>query len=45
MDPATKTCRGCQRTIDEIAGWYEASLAEKRDILATLAVRRTERAR
>jgi len=44
MDPATKMCRGCQRTIDEIAGWYEASIAEKRDILARLAARRAARA-
>jgi predicted Fe-S protein YdhL (DUF1289 family) len=43
MDPSTKMCRGCLRTIDEIAGWYEASVAEKRDILARLAVRRNER--
>jgi len=29
MDPATKICRGCLRTIDEIAGWYEASTHAK----------------
>jgi predicted Fe-S protein YdhL (DUF1289 family) len=40
MDPATRTCRGCLRTIDEIAGWLDASAAEKRAILARLAVRR-----
>jgi hypothetical protein len=39
MDPATRQCRGCRRTIDEIAGWYEASAAEKRAILARLASR------
>jgi uncharacterized protein len=42
MDPATKTCRGCLRTIDEIAGWYQAAPAEKRAIVARLAVRRAE---
>jgi predicted Fe-S protein YdhL (DUF1289 family) len=40
MDPATRTCRGCLRTIGEIAGWYDASLADKRAILERLAVRR-----
>ena len=42
MDPATRTCRGCLRTIDEIAGWYDASVAEKRTILDRLAARRRE---
>ena len=41
MDPATKSCRGCLRTIDEIAGWYTADSAEKRAILNRLAARRT----
>jgi hypothetical protein len=40
MDPATRTCRGCLRTVEEIAGWYEATPAEKRAILARLAQRR-----
>ena len=40
VDPATRTCRGCLRTIAEIARWYEAAPAEKRDILARLADRR-----
>ena len=42
MDPATRMCRFCLRTIDEIRGWYEASAAEKRAILARLAARRAE---
>jgi uncharacterized protein len=41
VDPATRQCRGCLRTIDEIAGWYEASAAEKRALLAVLETRRT----
>jgi len=41
MDPATRICRGCLRTIDEIRGWYEASAADKRAILERLAARRT----
>ena len=40
MDPATKMCRGCLRTIDEIRGWYEATAADKRAILDRLEVRR-----
>jgi predicted Fe-S protein YdhL (DUF1289 family) len=40
VDPATRQCRGCLRTIDEIAAWYQASLAEKRAMLALLEVRR-----
>ncbi|HEX3861246.1 MAG TPA: DUF1289 domain-containing protein [Stellaceae bacterium] len=40
MDPRTRTCRGCSRTIEEIAGWYTAVPAEKRAILTRLAERR-----
>jgi predicted Fe-S protein YdhL (DUF1289 family) len=40
MDPATRMCRGCLRTVDEIRAWYEASAAEKRAILARLDARR-----
>ena len=40
MDPRTRTCRGCLRTIDEIRGWYDSSAAEKRAILARLVARR-----
>lgn len=40
MDPATRICRGCFRTIAEISGWYAATPAEKRAILARLALRR-----
>jgi predicted Fe-S protein YdhL (DUF1289 family) len=40
MDPRTRMCRGCLRTIEEIAGWYTASSAEKRAILERLEQRR-----
>jgi hypothetical protein len=40
IDPATRRCRGCLRTIDEIATWYEANADEKREILACVAARR-----
>ncbi|HWD57667.1 MAG TPA: DUF1289 domain-containing protein [Stellaceae bacterium] len=42
MDPHTRQCRGCLRTVEEIARWYEASPAEKRALLAALAARRAE---
>ena len=40
MDPTTRTCRGCLRTVEEIAAWYGATPAEKRAIIARLAERR-----
>lgn len=40
IDPATRVCRGCLRTIAEIANWYEANAAEKRAILALIDSRR-----
>jgi len=43
MDPATRMCRGCLRTVEEIRAWYEASAAEKWAILARLEARRRDR--
>jgi uncharacterized protein len=40
VDPATRQCRGCLRTVEEIARWYEAGAAEKREMLTVLAARR-----
>lgn len=40
MDPQTRMCRGCLRTIDEIRDWYSASAVDKRVILERLASRR-----
>ncbi len=40
MDPATRTCRFCLRTVEEIAGWCRATPAEKRAILERLPARR-----
>jgi len=40
MDPASRQCRGCLRTVEEIARWYEATPAEKREMLAVLQARR-----
>ena len=42
MDPRTRMCRGCLRTVEEIAAWYNASNTEKRAILARLESRRRE---
>jgi uncharacterized protein len=42
MDPKTRQCRGCLRTVEEIAAWYEASPSEKRAILAALEARRAQ---
>ena len=43
MDPATRLCRGCLRTVEEIAAWYSATAGEKRAILVRLAERRAAR--
>lgn len=40
MDPATRRCRGCLRTVEEIAGWLDFTIAEKHALIATLAERR-----
>ena len=41
MDPARDVCAGCWRTLDEIARWRDMSDAEKRSVLAVIAVRRS----
>ena len=40
MDPGTGWCRGCFRTIGEIAGWLGMSEAERRAVVAALPARR-----
>jgi hypothetical protein len=40
MDAATGYCRGCFRTLDEIAGWIAFSDVEKRAVIASLRARR-----
>lgn len=39
IDPDTDLCRGCARTLDEIARWSGMSDAEKRAVLAALPAR------
>jgi predicted Fe-S protein YdhL (DUF1289 family) len=40
MDPRTGWCRGCYRTIGEIAGWLNMSEGERHRVVAALAARR-----
>jgi len=35
----TGYCRGCWRTLEEIAGWSTFSTAEKREVLARIEAR------
>jgi predicted Fe-S protein YdhL (DUF1289 family) len=41
MDPATGFCRGCFRTLDEIAAWSVLDADGKRAVLAALPARRS----
>lgn len=41
IDAESGLCRGCGRTIAEIAGWASMSSAERRRIMAELADRKT----
>ncbi|WP_419825785.1 DUF1289 domain-containing protein [Sphingomonas sp.] len=40
LDPSSGRCRGCARTLDEIARWPSADDEGKRIILAQVAARR-----
>ena len=39
MDPRTKLCFGCGRTLPEIARWSGMDSAERRAVMAQLAAR------
>ncbi len=39
MNPATKWCEGCFRTLDEIAAWSGLPDDEKRRVWQTIAIR------
>jgi len=39
IDPASKLCEGCGRTLAEIAQWSQLSEAERRAIMAELLER------
>ena len=40
MDPRTGLCRGCWRTLDEIAGWSRATADGKWAMLSAVSQRR-----
>jgi len=40
MNPFNGLCRGCMRTLDEIAGWLDFSATEKLAVLDKLEERR-----
>jgi predicted Fe-S protein YdhL (DUF1289 family) len=41
IDPASGLCRGCARTLDEIARWGTMSDTERRRVMMDLAARRS----
>ena len=41
IDPATRLCTGCLRSIEEITAWGRLTPAQRRAIMATLPARRT----
>jgi predicted Fe-S protein YdhL (DUF1289 family) len=41
IDPVTGLCGGCFRTLNEIAGWIDFSIAEKHDVIGSLPGRRS----
>ncbi len=43
MDAENRYCRGCQRTLDEIARWGAMSDAEREAVLAELPARKETR--
>ena len=43
VDPTTRLCLGCFRTLDEIAGWTAMTLEARRRIMAELPTRRVAR--
>jgi len=40
MNPFSGLCRGCLRTLDEIAGWLDFSASEKLAVLRRIEERR-----
>ena len=42
MDPRTKLCFGCGRTLPEIARWHKMESAERLAVMAGLAARMAE---
>jgi len=44
LDPASGYCRGCFRTMSEIAAWPSLAPGEKRRVLEAVATRKQEKA-
>lgn len=42
IETGTGWCIGCGRTLEEIAGWSQFSDSERREIMSSLAARRTQ---
>jgi predicted Fe-S protein YdhL (DUF1289 family) len=40
IDPATRQCRGCARTIDEVARWTSMTEAERNAVMMALPARK-----
>ncbi|WP_333841556.1 DUF1289 domain-containing protein [Pelomicrobium sp.] len=40
LDPATEVCRGCFRTLEEIANWPSYTEAQKAEVWRRIAERR-----
>ena len=40
LDPGTSWCKGCGRTLDEIANWSAMTAAEKWSVLRAIKARR-----
>jgi predicted Fe-S protein YdhL (DUF1289 family) len=45
MDASSGLCRGCLRTLDEIAAWSVLDAVAKKAVLAALPARRLEQAK
>jgi uncharacterized protein len=44
LDRSTGLCRGCLRTIEEVAGWMDMTPEEKRATLERVALRQAQAA-
>ncbi|HZP86365.1 MAG TPA: DUF1289 domain-containing protein [Burkholderiales bacterium] len=44
LDPVTQLCRGCYRSMEEIADWLEYTADEKLEVLARVEQRRAAEA-
>ena len=40
LDPVSGFCRGCKRTVDEVAGWGAMNEAERAQVVTQLPARR-----